>query len=85
MATTRNTQLQVQIAAATAVQAVTPGSTPVDPGTTAPAQSVTYGTVNMMSDNTSVFRVDQFTELANQFNGSGLRRDREDAFHAERI
>jgi len=85
MATTLNTQLQAQIATATAVAAVTPGSTPVDPGVTAPAQAVTYGTVNMMSDNASVFRVDQFAELANQFNSSGLRHDREDAFHAERI
>ena len=39
----------------------------------------------MMSDNASVFRVDQFAELATQFNGSGLRHDREDSFHAEKI
>jgi hypothetical protein len=80
-----NTQLKAQAAAATATQAATPGTTPVNPGATAPAQSVTYGTVNMMSDNTSVFRPDQFAELANQFNGSGLRRDREGTFHAETV
>ena len=85
MAATLNTQLQTQAAVATAVAAVTPGSAQVDPGTTAPPQAVTYGTVNMMSDNASVFRVDQFAELATQFNGSGLRHDREDSFHAEKI
>jgi hypothetical protein len=85
MAATLNSQLQTQAAVAGAVAAVTPGSTQVDPGSTAPPQAVTYGTVNMMSDNASVFRVDQFAELATQFNGSGLRSDREDSFHAEKI
>jgi hypothetical protein len=85
LATTLNTQLQAQVTAATAAQAAAPGTTPVNPGATAPAQSVTYGTVNMMSDNTKVFRPDQFAELANQFNGSGLRRDREGSFHAETV
>jgi hypothetical protein len=85
LATSMNTQLQTQITSAVAAQATAPGTTPVNPGTTAPAQSVTYGTVNMMSDNTSVFRPDQFAELANQFNGSGLRRDREGTFRAETV
>jgi hypothetical protein len=85
LATSMNTQLQTQVAAATANQAATPGTTPVNPGAGAPAQAVTYGTVNMMSDNTSVFRPDQFAALATQFNGSGLRKEREGDFHAETV
>lgn len=81
LATTLRARLQAEVTAATAAQTAA-GTTAVNPGTTAPAQSVTYGTVNMMSDNTSVFRPDQFAELANQFNASGLRRDREGEFRA---
>jgi hypothetical protein len=83
IAAAMNTQLRTQATAATIAQVTTPGTTAVNPGAAAPAQSVTYGTVNMMSDNASVFRQDQFVELANQFNSSGLRRDREGEFHAE--
>jgi hypothetical protein len=83
VAASEHAQLTTAAVAAQATQMVTPGSTAVDPGATAPAQQVTYGTVNMMSDNQTVFRTDQFVELAHQFNSSGLRRDREGEFHAE--
>lgn len=86
MAATLHARLQAQVTAAKAAQAANAGSTPVDPGAGAPGQSVTYGTVNMMSDNTSVFRVDQFAALAAQFNDPAhrLRKEREDAFHVEK-
>ena len=86
LAATLHARLVAESTAAKTAQAATPGSTPVDPGRAAPAQSVTYGTVNMMSDNTNVFRADQFTALAAQFNDPAhrLRRDREDPFTVER-
>ena len=59
-------------------------TTALDPGTTAPAQQVTYSTVNMMSSNDDIFRQDQFTALAAVFNGeSSLKHDREGSFHVE--
>ncbi|KQM82335.1 hypothetical protein ASE68_02765 [Agromyces sp. Leaf222] len=65
------------------VSQIVSGGTGVNPGTAAPAQEVTYGTVNMMSDNTDIFRADQFADLATAFNGSGLKRSREGDFHVE--
>ena len=58
----------------------------MDPGEAAPGQSVTYGTVNMMSDNTNVFRADQFADIAKQVNepANRLRKEREDAFTVEK-
>jgi hypothetical protein len=86
LATQLSTKLTAEVAAAKAAQTASPGSTAVDPGAGAPAQSVTYGTANMMSDNTAIFRADQFTALAAQFNDAThhLRKDREDAFTVER-
>jgi hypothetical protein len=86
LATTLHKQLTDEAAAATAAQAATPGSTPLDPGKGAPAQSVTYGTVNMMSDNTAVFRTEQFADLAAQFNDPAhhLRREREGVFTVDK-
>lgn len=49
------------------------GRPAVNPGTTAPAQEVTYSTVNMMSSNDDIFRPDQFAEIATAFNSSSLR------------
>jgi hypothetical protein len=83
LATALHKKLDAQAKKADAAQ-TRAGTTPLDPGTTAPAQSVTYGTQNMMSDNTNVFRVDQFTELADRFNGPArLRKPDEDFFNAE--
>lgn len=65
------------------VSQIVSGGTGVNPGTAAPAQEVTYSTVNMMSDNTDIFRADQFADLATAFNGSGLKRSREGDFHVE--
>jgi hypothetical protein len=86
LATRLKTRLTAEVAAAKAAQAASPGSTPVDPGAAAPGQSVTYGTVNMMSDNTNVFRADQFADLAKQVNdpANRLRKDREDPFKVEK-
>ena len=86
LATRLHTRLTIEVAAAKAAQAVTAGSTPVDPGKAAPAQSVTYGTVNMMSNNTAVFRTNQFAALATQFNDPAhhLRKEREDPFTVEK-
>ena len=84
LASTMHTQLQAQITAAKAAQTAAAGSTAVNPGTTAPAQPVTYSTVNMMSDNTDIFRPDQFTQLATLFNTTaGLKKDREGDFQIE--
>lgn len=85
MAATLNTRLTTEVAAAKAAQAAG-GGTAVDPGAGAPGQSVTYGTVNMMSDNTNVFRADQFADLAKQVNdpANRLRKEREDAFTVEK-
>jgi hypothetical protein len=84
LASTMQTQLQAQVTAAQAAQAAAPGSSAVNPGTTAPAQQITYSTVNMMSDNTDIFRPDEFTHLATLFNTTaGLKRDREGDFHIE--
>ena len=84
IASTMHTQLQAQVTAAKAAQTAAAGSTAVNPGTTAPAQQVTYSTVNMMSDNTDIFRPDEFTHLATIFNGtSSLKKDREGDFHIE--
>lgn len=75
--------------ASTAVNAVGaavtggPAVTEVNPRTGGPAQPVTFGTENIMSDNKFVFRVDQFADIAAKFNGSGLRRDREGDFRPE--
>ncbi|ANJ25701.1 hypothetical protein ATC03_01915 [Agromyces aureus] len=69
-------------AGATVSQIVSGGSG-VNPGTAAPAQEVTYSTVNMMSDNTDIFRADQFTAIATAFNGAGLKKSRESDFHVE--
>jgi hypothetical protein len=78
----RSTML-AQAAAATAAQTAA-GSTALDPGTTAPAQQVTYSTVNMMSSNDDIFRQDQFTALAALFNSeSSLKHAREGSFHVE--
>lgn len=85
LATSLRARLQSEFTAATAAQAAAPGTTAVNPGTTAPAQSVTYGTVNMMSDNEGVFREDQFAAMATQFNSSGLRREREGEFRVEMV
>ncbi|WP_344308657.1 hypothetical protein [Fodinicola feengrottensis] len=86
LATSMHTQLTTQAAAATAAQGAAAGSTAVNPGTTAPPQAVTYGTANMMSDNSLTFRADQFSDLANKFNSApGLRHDREDPFKAETV
>lgn len=82
LATSLRARLQTEVTAARTAQAGTAGTSAVNPGAGAPAQSVTYGTVNMMSDNTNVFRPDQFVELARRFNESGLRRDREGDFRA---
>lgn len=80
---TMKTTLAAQSAAATVTQ-IAAGRPAVSPGVTAPAQQVTYSTVNMMSDNTDIFRPDQFTHLATLFNAtSSLRRDREGEFHIE--
>ncbi len=80
---TMRSTLLAQSVAAQAAQ-ITAGTTPIDPGTSAPAQQVTYSTVNMMSSNDDIFRQDQFTDLANVFNGeSALKRDREGPFHVE--
>jgi hypothetical protein len=86
LATRLNAKLTAEVAAAKAAQAANPGSTAVDPGAGAPAQSVTYGTVNMMSDNTAVFRPDQYVALAAQFNDPAhhLRKEREDTFTVEK-
>ena len=84
IASTMQATLQAQVTAAQTAQAAAPGTSPVDPGTTAPAQQVTYSTVNMMSDNTDIFRPDEFTHLATIFNSkSELKRDREGLFHIE--
>jgi hypothetical protein len=86
MASNLSAQLKAQVAAAQAAQAAAPGSTAINPGTTAPPQQVTYGTVGMMSDNTEVFRQDEFTHLATLVNGkSELRHDREDAFTVQMV
>ena len=47
---------------------------------------MTYGTVNMMSDNTNIFRADQFADLVKQVNepANRLRKDREDPFKVEK-
>ena len=38
----------------------------------------------MMSDNTDIFRPDEFTHLASLFNSAaGLKNDRESDFHVE--
>jgi hypothetical protein len=86
MATKLNARLTAEVAAAKAAQAASPGSTAVDPGAAAPGQSVTYGTVNMMSDNTNIFRADQFADLVKQVNepANRLRKDREDPFKVEK-
>jgi len=77
------TTLQTQAAAAAAAQSAA-GTTAIDPGTTAPAQQVTYSTVNMMSSNDDIFRPDQFADLATLFNSqSSLKHDREGTFHVE--
>ncbi|MFF2370630.1 hypothetical protein [Agromyces sp. NPDC058110] len=65
------------------ISQIVSGGTPVNPGTAAPAQEVTYSTVNMMSDNTDIFRADQFADIATAFNGSGLKRSRESDFRIE--
>lgn len=85
LATSLRARLQAEFTAATTSQAATPGTTAVNPGAAAPPQSVTYGTVNMMSDNEGVFRADQFAAMATQFNSSGLRRDREGEFRVEMV
>ncbi|MET0966965.1 MAG: hypothetical protein ABWZ02_11230 [Nakamurella sp.] len=83
IATTMKTQLDNQIKAAETAQKAAAGSTAVNPGVTAPNQQVTYSTVNMMSDNTDIFRPDEFTHLATLFNKAGLKKDRETDFHVE--
>ncbi len=84
LAATMHTQLQAQATAAKAAQTAAPGSTAVNPRTTAPAQQVTYSTVNMMSTNDDIFRPDQFTALATLFNTtSGMKKDREGDFTIE--
>jgi hypothetical protein len=84
IATTMKTQLDNQIKAAETAQKAAAGSTAVNPGVTAPNQPVTYSTVNMMSDNTDIFRPDEFTHLATLFNkAKGLKKDREGDFHVE--
>ncbi|GAA1524211.1 hypothetical protein GCM10009761_28210 [Agromyces terreus] len=82
IASAMSTRLAVSSLSATAAQlgALRPA---VNPGTTAPAQEVTYDTVNMMSDNSDIFRADQFADIATAFNGSGLKRSREGDFHVE--
>ncbi|GAA1847185.1 hypothetical protein GCM10009750_37040 [Agromyces salentinus] len=82
IASAMSTRLAVSSLTATASQigALRPA---VNPGTTAPAQEVTYSTVNMMSDNTDIFRADQFADIATVFNDSGLKRSREGDFRVE--
>jgi hypothetical protein len=83
LAATMHTQLQAQVTAAKAAQTAA-GRTAVNPGTTAPAQQVTYSTVNMMSSNDDIFRPDQFADLATLFNKTaGLKKDREGDFRVE--
>ncbi|WP_143109739.1 hypothetical protein [Agromyces sp. CF514] len=82
IASAMSTRLKASAAVATVAQVVT-GGTGVNPGTAAPAQEVTYNTVNMMSDNTDIFRADQFADIATAFNGSGLKRSRESDFRIE--
>ena len=85
LAASLHARLTAEAVAAKAAQAAT-GGTGVDPGEAAPGQSVTYGTVNMMSDNTNIFRADQFADIATQFNDPAhkLRKDREDPFTVEK-
>jgi hypothetical protein len=86
LASSMKTQLETAATAAKAAQAGAAGTTPVNPGATAPAQQVTFGTANIMSDNRMTFRIDQFTAIADKFNTtSGLRRDREDPFRPELV
>ncbi len=54
-----------------------------NPGGSAPAQSVTFSTQGMMSDNTASIRPDQFTEMVQQFNTApGLKKRDEEDFKA---
>ncbi|MGX5697321.1 hypothetical protein ACWKWP_14065 [Agromyces soli] len=82
IASAMSTRLATAALTATASQIVQ-GRPAINPGTGAPAQEVTYDTVNMMSDNSDLFRADQFADIATAFNGSGLKRSREGDFHIE--
>ena len=83
LATAMQARMTAQATAATTAQTAA-GGTAINPGTTAPDQEVTYSSVNMMSDNTDIFRQDQFTHLATLFNAqSALRQSGEGDVHAE--
>jgi hypothetical protein len=66
------------------INTIVNGGTAINPGANAPAQEVTYSTVNMMSTNDDIFRPDQFADIARVVNTTpALKKPREGDFHVE--
>jgi hypothetical protein len=66
-------RLEAAAAAQTSAKKTADGDSDLSPGSSGPAQEVTYSMNNMMSNNAEVFRPDQFSHLLSSFNANFLK------------